>query len=220
MDPIRTGGATTSAEDGRRLLLMVSAATGVFEHYFGDPSTGNLATATSMERPMEMMFTERQRLWVDTIRSILEFVVDWAARAPNGMLHTGSKIEVDDEGEETVILAIDPGTQEPIDRTVEVSFPPLLEKSVKDRLLAVVSAVTLDGKTDAGTIPDKRYQTQLILQALGEEDVDSILDVLYPKDQDPNAQPTAEPSTESRMLEAVKDLREAVVRFVLARAAD
>ena len=38
MAPMRTAGATTSAEDGRRLLLMVCADTGLPETFFGDAS--------------------------------------------------------------------------------------------------------------------------------------------------------------------------------------
>ncbi|GAG79588.1 unnamed protein product, partial [marine sediment metagenome] len=88
MKPIKTAGATTRADDGRRLLLMVCAATGIFEHYFGDPSTGNLATATAMERPMEMMFRDRQQFWSSVFLEIANFVVKQAVKAPGGKLHS------------------------------------------------------------------------------------------------------------------------------------
>lgn len=75
IEPMPKGGATVSVDDGRRLLLMVSAATGIFEHYMGDPSTGNLATATAMERPMELQFRDRQQLWADTLGELLSWCV-------------------------------------------------------------------------------------------------------------------------------------------------
>ena len=75
VEPMPKGGATVSVNDGRRLLLMVSAATGIFEHYMGDPSTGNLATATAMERPMELQFRDRQQLWADTLGELLTWCV-------------------------------------------------------------------------------------------------------------------------------------------------
>ena len=46
--PVRTSGATVAAEDGRRLLLMVAAAVGLPETFFGDVSVGTLATAESL----------------------------------------------------------------------------------------------------------------------------------------------------------------------------
>ena len=51
LEPIRTAGATTKAEDGRRMLLMVAAATGLPETFFGDVSVGTLATANSLDPP-------------------------------------------------------------------------------------------------------------------------------------------------------------------------
>src|SRR5262249_50712420 len=49
LEPIKTAGATTSMEDGRRLLLMVCSALGLPETFFGDVSVGTLATATSLD---------------------------------------------------------------------------------------------------------------------------------------------------------------------------
>ena len=69
--PMPKSGATVAVDDGRRALLMVCAATGIYEHYFGDPSTGNLATAKAMEQPMLLMFQERQELWTDVFNTIL-----------------------------------------------------------------------------------------------------------------------------------------------------
>ena len=76
MEPMRTAGATTSASDGQHMVHMVSAATGIFYHYLvGDPSTGNLATAKSMERPMELQFRNRQELWNHVYTDILEYAI-------------------------------------------------------------------------------------------------------------------------------------------------
>lgn len=76
MEPMKTAGAQPSAEDGQQMIHMVSAATGIFYHYLvGDPSTGNLATAKSMERPMELQFTNRQKLWRDVFKNIIYFAI-------------------------------------------------------------------------------------------------------------------------------------------------
>jgi hypothetical protein len=72
----RVTGAGDAKEDGNALKLMVSAATGIMLHYFGDPSTGNLATATAMELPMLKMFESYQQLWLDAYRDIFSIVLE------------------------------------------------------------------------------------------------------------------------------------------------
>ena len=49
---------------------MVCAGTGIAEHYFGDASTGNLATATAMELPMLKMFSGYQVFWKEAWRDL------------------------------------------------------------------------------------------------------------------------------------------------------
>jgi hypothetical protein len=72
----RATGAGDAKQDGDGLKLMVCAATNIMLHYFGDPSTGNLATATAMELPMLKSFTAYQRLWTDAIRDIFSIVLN------------------------------------------------------------------------------------------------------------------------------------------------
>jgi hypothetical protein len=69
-------GAGDAKDDGNQLKLMVCAGTGIMLHYFGDPSTGNLATATAMELPMLKMFDSYQELWKDAWRDIFSIVTD------------------------------------------------------------------------------------------------------------------------------------------------
>ena len=73
--PRVTGGAEASA-DSNNLKLMVSAGTNVMLHYFGDPSTGNLATAEAMELPMLKSFTAYQELWKDVWRDLFAIVLE------------------------------------------------------------------------------------------------------------------------------------------------
>lgn len=136
--PMPKSGATVNVEDSRRLLLMVCAATGIYEHYFGDPSTGNLATAKSMERPMQLMFTERQALWKDTLEEILEYAVS------NMNIVLGK----DDDG------------------SIEVTFPSVVEIDTQERINAIISASTLNNQSLAGTFDIKTVTNELAI-ALG-----------------------------------------------------
>lgn len=72
----RVTGAGDAKEDGNGLKLMVSAGTGIMLHYFGDPSTGNLATATAMELPMLKMFAGYQQFWMDVYRDLFSIILE------------------------------------------------------------------------------------------------------------------------------------------------
>ncbi len=217
LEPVRTSGATTGMDDARRLMLMVSSATGIFEHYLtGDPSTGNLATAKSMERPMELMFRDRQELWRSVIHEILQFVIDCSARAAKGKIP--GRTEKDEYGEENVVLDNDKENDDenlrdkPINRSISITFPPLLEHDVLAMVDAIVNAATLKGAPAAGTLPLKLI-TRLLLQALEEENIDEILDQLFPDgagedlpEPPPRAAPEDEPDVETMMVQAVSEL--------------
>lgn len=175
--PVRTAGATTSAEDGRRLLLMVAATMGLPESFFGDVSVGTLATAKSLDRPTELKIVSRQTLWEDILTGILDYVVVWAVKA-NVLKGT---VEEADDGTPTVVLEIDPETKEPKSAAVRVEFPPVLEHDVNQSISAIVDAATLKGSAPANTM-DAKTVSRMLLTALGVDDVEALLDILYPED--------------------------------------
>ena len=75
--PIKTdSGAKNASEDGRMLKLQISAATGWPEQYFGDISTGNLATAKTVELPVLKMIQSFQKVWEDYYQGMDEVVLD------------------------------------------------------------------------------------------------------------------------------------------------
>ena len=76
MTPIKVdSGARNAYDDARMLRLQVSSATGIPGQYFGDISSGNLATAKTVELPMLKMFQSMQQVWEDFYRSIDEAVL-------------------------------------------------------------------------------------------------------------------------------------------------
>lgn len=220
MKPIKTAGATTRADDGRRLLLMVCAATGIFEHYFGDPSTGNLATATAMERPMEMMFRDRQQLWSSVFLEIANFVVKQAVKAPGGKLHKYGNVTKEDD-QEKIVMKNDIENEDPdladksISLKIEAKFPPLLEKNIKERIQAIVSAATLDGKLSAGTL-DRKDITKLLLAALGEGDIDETLKKMFPENEPEGKE---ESDYNRSFIKSVKELRQAAHAIIEGKKA-
>lgn len=67
-------GAQQAYNDGRMIKLMVSAATGWPEQYFGDISIGNLATAQTVELPVQKMCQSYQAVWGGVYRDIFNTV--------------------------------------------------------------------------------------------------------------------------------------------------
>jgi hypothetical protein len=198
---------------GDDLLLMVAAATGLPETFFGDASVGSLATAESLDRPTELKFVDRQELWKDIYGAILDYVIDRRALAVSYPDLRGTRVENDERDAWDVVLEIDTEdvdadgvpTNEPINRHVDIDFPSILAHSKKDEIAGIVSATTLDGKTAAGTI-DPKTVSRLLLIALGQDDVDDLLDTMFPEDQGEEVAAKAEHT----FVQAVAEMREAL----------
>ena len=76
LQPIHTDtGAANAYQDARMLKLQICAATGIPEQYFGDVSVGSLATASTVELPLQKMFASYQTVWADLYRQIANAVM-------------------------------------------------------------------------------------------------------------------------------------------------
>jgi len=74
--PIKTDtGASGAYQDAKMIKYQICAAFGIPEQYFGDISTGNLATAKTVELPMQKMFQSYQKVWQDTYQDINELIL-------------------------------------------------------------------------------------------------------------------------------------------------
>lgn len=197
MTPMNVRNSGVNPEDGRRLWLMVAAGTGLPETFFGDANVGNHATASTLDRPTELRMQDRQALWVHVFTAILNYVVLQAVKAPSGPLSSYGSIKVDpDDDVEYVEWSEDPDAdvaegedRPPIDGSVVVEFPDILEHDVAARVSAIVQAATLGNKNGdlVGTLDDETV-SKLLLQALGVEDVEGALAELFPDDQEPDEQ--------------------------------
>lgn len=190
--PIKTSGATISADDGRRLLLMMAAGTGFPETFFGDVSVGTLATAESLDRPTELAMKNRQTMWAGIYKDIVGFAIEASAKTAGGALTSGSKVT-----RTGVLVKVELGGGKEAD--LDIDFPPVVEQGTTAKIDAIIKAATLDGKTLAA-IPDMRVVARMLLTALGADDIDTILEGLFPKDVEtnvlkkPEPAPPAEPS--------------------------
>jgi hypothetical protein len=198
------------------MLLMVAAAVGLPETFFGDVSVGSLATASSLDRPTELKMRNRQTLWSDVYMGLFDYVLLQAVRAPQGGLAgVGRIVTRIEEGQrlESVEWA------EGVDPHIDIDFPPIVNPDMLRRVQAVVSAATMDGKAPAGTL-DLITTARLVLVALGEDDIDEMLDALFPPDADGNRSaewPEREPSPAAQQRggdeQATESLREVAAAF-------
>jgi hypothetical protein len=71
----RATGAGDAKSDGDQLKLMFFAGVNFPQHYFGDASNANLATATAMELPVLKVLTGYQEFWKDGWRDLMTIVL-------------------------------------------------------------------------------------------------------------------------------------------------
>lgn len=208
LTPIRTSGATVAAEDGRRLLLMVAAAVGLPETFFGDVSVGTLATANSLDRPTELMMRDRQTMWASVYLAIYNFVLFWAVKAQNGPLRGLGTIQREVEGEEIIERVV---WGDDVDAHINLDFPPIVAGDTLAQVQAIVQgAIVTNG---APLTMDLPTLTRMVLVALGQDDVDEIVNRLYPDGQEATPPAGERPQAEAMMVEAVKELRNALANL-------
>jgi len=160
---------------------------GLPETFFGDVSVGTLATARSLDRPTELKFLDCQAYYIDFYSDLFSYVID-VAQAANKLPYQ------------------DPETDEDLDENVSITFPPILEHDVNESVGAIVSAATLDGKAQAGTIPDMKLLSRMLLTVLGAQDIDELMERMFPEDE-------AQTEESQTFVRAVQELREALVRI-------
>jgi hypothetical protein len=181
LTPIKTAGSTTSADEGKPLRIMVGAGFGLSDSFIsGDVDQGSRATATSLDRPTEFQFTDRQELWVGIYKHLIDFVLYNAVVAPNGPLASLGSVETNEYNEDVVTFASG------VDPTVAITFPSILERDTESYVKAIISAFTLDGKTP--WIDNPKLLAKWLLEALGFDDIDELLDELFSIEAQDNTQ--------------------------------
>jgi len=164
----------------------------------GDPKSGALASARTLDRPTELHMRNRQVLWETIIRNICMYVLRQSAQAFGGAVQ-GDVLNG--------VLELRPRRVQPADGQprrrgrprneemstrqkvdVVVAFPPILERNHKENVGAVVDAATLAGRANKGTFSMSDIRRRL-LKALGEADIDGAIRRIEEELEDPEEQP-------------------------------
>ena len=200
-EAVSVKGATINPDEGRRMFLAVCAAFGLPETWFGDASVGSLATSKSLDLPTMKAMVRRRAFWRTVLRNILDYVVVQAATKPVGALRGKVKVQQPAAAGLRVQVLARPvksadlpqpkrGSLEPV--PIAVDFPNLIETETGGEIEALATAQTLLGGEGG-----RRYIAKRVLQVLGEDDVDELLDTMdfsAPDIADPAAEvPPANP---------------------------
>jgi len=205
MDPVKIAGAMPPPDHARPMKLMVCAATGMPETFFGDASVGSLATAKSLDRPTELKFIDRQELWKSVLQEILGYVVQVKTKSTE-------RVKID--------VSFPPILEHDIDATVSswVKAATLDGKApagTVDRdtlsraLLSALGAQNIDEIMEkiAAEEEERAAAEDAAMAAQGQQAAPESVGIL-PWPEDTTAEPATESAdTESMMIEAVRELR-------------
>jgi len=174
IQPFKTANAQTSPEQARRVLLMHCAGSGMPETFFGDASTGSLATAVSLDRPTELKFTEIQRRWTHTIKTLLEYALMCAKQTPGSKMREARQ-----------------ANPAPQPSEIYIKFPNVIEHDILTMIQAIVDIGTGGGRNGifAGIV-DRKTICELLLAEIGYEKRGMLLDKIYGAKYDPAADVT------------------------------
>ena len=166
--PLKTAGSKDSPEQARRLLLMAAAAQGLPETFYGDASTGSLATAQSLDRPTELKFRECQQRWIEVLTNILTYVLLANKSTPGSLLREAQKGQP---------------AKKP---SILIKFPAVLEHDVLNMIQAWSGVAAMGGRMGiAAGIVDRRTIADGLLAEIGYENRGKLLDQIYGTDYDP-----------------------------------
>lgn len=221
LSAFKTQGAGLDPEKVRQYKLMCCMVKGVPETFLGDVQTGNLATATSLDRPTETIMMELQEEWVEDLTVMIERVLDVSNRATSGKLRESfSRIGVDPDAVQilqaervyeangrwhwvTTKLPADPielreakaKAKKSAEVKIRVTFPNIREGDVPALVGAVVESMTLANKGGQVTGIDEKAGVRKLYELIGIENGDELAEAQYPeKEYDPNRTTEPEPA--------------------------
>lgn len=185
--PMQTRGAGGDPSEVKEYKVMVAIVVGIPPTWLGDLETANLSTATTLDRPTELGFEEKQEEWREDLLVMCRFAILTSAAATSGQLREsfGNKKLVVRAG---AIRRTPAGrriqeAKKPEDGSVEiaVNFPAIREGDLPLMVKAVVEAMTLDNK--GGLIPgiDEKAGVKMLFRLLDYEEGDDVVEQMYPE---------------------------------------
>ena len=182
-------------EEVRQYKLMCCMVKDVPETFLADVSTGNLATATTLDRPTELAFMSLQEEWREDLCVIVRFAIRNSLAAPNGkvreaMVKRHADLKVIDIREARRARKADgtwkyieaPAKQDKPDALeITVTFPAIREGDLPALVNATVQALTLGQMSGTNGI-DKKTGVIHLMTLLGIGKAEEIGEEMFPED--------------------------------------
>ena len=194
-----TKGAGGDPAEVREYKLMVCMVFGLPESFFADMNTSNLATATSLDRPTELNFMEKQEVWREDLVVLATYQLKAALGAASGRLREAKRKDVQIRERARVRNSrgrfVYESAAKPDQITVMVNFPSIIEADVPANIASIVNAATFGNKAGEIVGIDEKEAVRLCNQELGIPE--GVLTEQYP-DSGPNAyDPLRKPEPEA-----------------------
>jgi hypothetical protein len=189
VEAFKTQGAGGNPDDVRQYKLMCCMVAGVPETFLADVSTGNLATATSLDRPTETIFLEKQEAWREDLVVIVGYMLEVASRATNNKLQEsigmGNKVRIIEcarkrgpRGE----VVYEAFKEKSNDIEIQVNFPAIREGDIPALVDATIKAGTLGAAGGQVLGIDEKELVKKLYDLVGIEHGDEIAEQQYPSD--------------------------------------
>ncbi len=168
-------------EEVREYRNMTACVLGIPPTFLADLETANLATATTLDRPTELNFLQKQEAWREDLMTISMYVLRVSGGATSGKLREAYPVgevrlveakRLRQKDGRLVEAKVQPN--EPGDIIVSVNFPAILEGDLPATITAVCTAI------GTGVMDDKVAALQLYDLLPGVEDGTIIAEEQYP----------------------------------------
>ena len=201
-------------EEVRQFKLMCCMTMGVPETFLADVSTGNLATATTLDRPTELVFLEKQEAWRDDLTLIAQYVLDASKAATAGKLKEAlAKRQlapadvtvkmrlrvIGPDGRRHYVYEKELEAKKPAkskEIKITVNCPSIRDGDLPALVTATAIAMTLCNKGGQIIGIDEKQGVLQLFRLLGVEDAEEIVEDMYPEDEydpDRTTEPEAAP---------------------------
>lgn len=227
VEAFKRAGTQGNTELFRQIKLMCCMVAGIPETFLADVSTGNLATATSLDRPTETVFLEKQEAWREDLLTLARSALKTAQGAPSGRLREcqGPIVECRRKALPDKRWVYEAFGKPKDGLEVRVNFPAIREGDIPSLVQATVAATTLGQQGTPGI--DLKTAVRKLFDLLGIENGDEITEQMFP-DATYNPDRTAEEEPETgdepvpedpAAVEESKAIRRALRRIVRASEA-
>lgn len=186
LEAFKTRGMGGDPSEVKEYRNMVACVMDIPPTWLGDMETSNLATATTLDRPTELGFLEKQERWRECLTTICTFVLRVSGGAPNGTFRESMRknlriVEAPRRHVAGIGWVYEASVPQADEVQIRVSFPAIREGDIPELIKSVVDAMTLGNRGGQITGIDEKTGVRRLYELIGVEEADEIVEEMYPK---------------------------------------